>query len=121
MSDPIHDRELIHAAATLRAEQASHLEGILVTGRGTEILASNERLFELWGLHPTRAVSGSLLRLGLRQMLERREALEALRQMREDRFASISNHRIRLRDGRTLAVSSIPLNHGTGGRVWYFR
>jgi diguanylate cyclase (GGDEF)-like protein/PAS domain S-box-containing protein len=113
--------------AILEAQQEATLDGILIIDDHGKILSYNRRFLEIWNIPEEVAASGDdndLLGYASTLVDDWDSFIELVNYLYEHPAEVRSSDPVRLRDGRELARSSVPVTADDGtpmGRAWYFR
>jgi signal transduction histidine kinase len=117
---------LMQSHSLLEAQAQGSIDGILVVGPQNQVIASNRRFQEMWGI-PQRIMSSrddERLLSQVRSMIRDWDAfVDKVRYLYEHPLES-SRDELALVDGRTFDRYSTPAIAADGtnhGRVWYFR
>lgn len=102
---------------TCQSEASS--EGILIVSNDGEVLASNRRLREIWGMPSEGVTTTASLREAMEAVLDPSTAAAWL-ERRIDSAAAAATEELTLADGRVLEVYGAPVGDRVG-RGWYFR
>jgi diguanylate cyclase (GGDEF)-like protein/PAS domain S-box-containing protein len=123
---PVTRQSLRTTIAILKAQQEATVDGILVIDRRGRILSYNRRFLEIWGIPEDAAARGDDNEL-LGYAAELVEDWDGFIELVNHLYANPDEVRtddpVALKDGRTLARSSVPVKaEGKhAGRAWYFR
>ena len=118
--------ELQFRNLVLSTQQETAIDGILVIDADGNVLSSNRRFADIWGI-PLDIIESKSAEQNLQSVMDKLE--------NSDEFASIvkqlhgtpeekNNAEIVLKDGRTFSIYSAPMLNAEQkptGRVWYFR
>jgi diguanylate cyclase (GGDEF)-like protein/PAS domain S-box-containing protein len=120
------EQELTLRNILLSTQQEVSPDGILVVDEKGQILSSNQRFIEMWGLLPEVLAAKSdelALKAVQDKLVEPTEFLERVTYLYKHRRET-SQDEIALKDGRTFDRYSAPMfgsDERYYGRVWYFR
>ena len=109
--------------AILRAQQEATLDGILVVDRDGNVLTFNKHFLEIWGI-PPETHDQTLLEHAVERISNPEEFLRDVEAIYANHDEVRKDDRIRLKDGRILARTTVPVIDPSGdyaGRAWYFR
>ena len=109
--------------AILRAQQEATLDGILVVDHDGHVLTYNKRFLELWGI-PVAEEDKRLLEYAAELVEDPQAFTTTVAYVYAHPTDVRKDDRIKLKDGRTLSRSTIPVISTSGaymGRAWYFR
>jgi PAS domain S-box-containing protein len=120
------EEELLFKTALLEAESETTIDGILVVGRGDQVLLANRRFSEMWNIPADliRANDGKKLRQYVRTQLKDPDAFLERLDYLYSHETERSRDEIAFKDGRVYDRYSSPLHAASGeyyGRIWYFR
>ena len=113
--------------AVLKAQQEATLDGILVIDDHGKVLSYNRRFLEIWNIPEEVAAGGDdneLLGYASQAVDDWDAFIELVNYLYEHPTEVRSADAVRLRDGRELSRSSVPVTADDGtpmGRAWYFR
>jgi signal transduction histidine kinase len=127
----VYEKSVVDSSDRLYAEQErlrcqgeASLDGVLSIGTGGEVLFSNRRLAEMWGVAPS-AIEGSDADEVFRALAARTTAPAAfLARIAELERGDESREEIALRNGRTFEQYTARIRSQPGtdfGRVWHYR
>ncbi|HEX2191262.1 MAG TPA: PAS domain S-box protein [Longimicrobiaceae bacterium] len=120
------EEQLRFQKTLLEAQGEASIDGILVISDAGEILSSNGRFAEMWGIPPEVTATRSddeALRYVLDQLEDPDAFLARVAELYGNQDAR-SAEEVRLRDGRVFDRYSAPVKDGDGryyGRIWWFR
>lgn len=118
--------DLRTSVAILKAQQEATLEGTLVVDMSGKILSFNRRFLDIWRIPPDVAATADdneLLGYAANSVADWQSFIELVNYLYEHPDEVRSNDPVPLKDGRTLARASVPINVDgqIRGRSWYFR
>jgi PAS domain S-box-containing protein len=120
------ERRISEAYAILKAQQEATFDGILVIDPEGRVLSYNQRFVEIWKLPddgPFRT-GRQLLRVILPQLEDAERFKQMASELHGDPERSEAGLRLRLKDGRILSFTTLPVKGKDGtiyGRAWYFQ
>src|ERR1700753_536677 len=113
--------------AILKAQQEASVDGIPVVDHDGTVLSYNTRFLEIWEIPLASAESATnheMLRHAAQRVVEFEPFIELIRHVHDHPETGRTDDQVTLRDGRTLARTSVPVVVASGritGRAWYFR
>jgi diguanylate cyclase (GGDEF)-like protein/PAS domain S-box-containing protein len=114
------------SAAILKAQQEATLDGILVIDPQGRVLSCNRRFLEIWGIPEDVAATSDdneLLGYAAEAVADWSSFIELVNYLYDHPEEVRTNDEVALKDGRSLARTSVPVITGgkVAGRAWYFR